>query len=107
MHKWLKFGDLEVKAKTRFPFTTPVPKCREGEGSEGKKTTTTCSVYAREGEMGKSSVAPTISEVNQFRSEVNETTSEVNESVSDVVGTTSSFEQAMMRNKALPLETKC
>lgn len=57
--------------------------------------------------MGKSSVAPTISEVNQFRSEVNETTSEVNESVSDVVGTTSSFEQAMMRNKALPLETKC
>ena len=57
--------------------------------------------------MGKSSVAPTISEVNQFRSEVNETTSEVNESVSDVVGTTSSFGQAMMRNKALPLETKC
>jgi len=57
--------------------------------------------------MGKSSVAPTISEVNQFRSEVNETTSEVNQSVSDVVGTTSSFGQAMMRNKALPLRTKC
>ena len=36
MYKWLKFGDLEVKAKTRFPFTTPVLKCREGEGSEGK-----------------------------------------------------------------------
>ena len=79
-----------------------------------EKTTTTCSVYARKGEMGKSSVAPTISEVNQFRSEVNETTSEVNQStseitksVSDVIGTTSSFGQAMMRNKALPLETKC
>ena len=57
--------------------------------------------------MGKSSVAPTISEVNQFRSEVNETTSEVNQFVSDVVGTTSSFGQAMMRNKALPLGTKC
>ena len=57
--------------------------------------------------MGKSSVAPTIYEVNQFRSEVNETTSEVNQSVSDVVGTTSSFGQAMMRNKALPLRTKC
>lgn len=64
--------------------------------------------------MGKSSVAPTIYEVNQFRSEVNETTSEVNQStseinksVSDVVGTTFSFGQAMMRNKALPLGTKC
>ena len=49
-----------------------------------EKTTTTCSVYAREGEMGKSSVAPTISEVNQFRSEVNETTSEVNQTTSEI-----------------------
>ena len=57
--------------------------------------------------MGKSSVAPTISEVNEITSEVNQSVSEINKSVSDVVGTTSSFGQAMMRNKALPLEKKC
>ena len=79
---------------------------QEGEGSEGKKQRL-CVVYAREGASGKSPVSSTTSEANPFRSEVNETTSEVNESVSDVVGTTSSFGQAMMRNKALPLETKC
>ena len=36
MHKWLKFGDLEVKAKTRFPFTTPVPKCRRVKAVKAK-----------------------------------------------------------------------
>ena len=36
MHKWLKFGDLEVKAKTRFPFTTPVSKCRRVKAVKAK-----------------------------------------------------------------------
>ena len=106
MHKWLKFGDLEVKAKTRFPFTTPVPKCRRVKAVKEKNNDYVSYIRAR-GKTGKSSVASTISEVNQFRSEVNQSTSEINESVSDVVGTTSSFGQAMMRNKALPLGTKC
>ena len=52
MHKWLKFGDLEVKAKTRFTFTTPVPKCRRVKAVKEKKQRLRV-VYTRARENGE------------------------------------------------------
>ena len=53
MHKWLKFGDLEVKAKTRFPFTTPVPKCRRVKAVKEKNNDYVYVVYTRARENGE------------------------------------------------------